>query len=289
MHQRHLLGLGLVTPALSVLVVFMLVPILVVVAISFTDWNGISKAITFVGLANFVELMTSETFARVVLNTFAYVALTLPLTLVAGLGAALLVERPRASSTALRIAFTLPFVVSIAVVAVVWTWILNPQFGILNHILESLGAEPQSWLSQSDRAMLAIAVPAVWRQFGYYMLIFLSGLKGIDVTLHEAAKLDGAGTLTRTLRITLPLLSPQLFFALVLGVLDSFQVFAQVDLMTRGGPLGSTNVAIYYMYQQGFEFFRMGVASAVAVLLLVFLALMTFLQVRFLGTRVFYR
>jgi ABC-type sugar transport system permease subunit len=278
-----------VFPAISVLVGFVLLPGALAFIVSFSNWNGISPTIEFVGLSNYVDLLTDDAFGKVVVNTFTYVAMTMPVVLVLGFLSALLVERAGRFTALLRVSFTVPFVVSIAVVSVIWRWILDPNFGILNFVLSSAGIEVQDWLNQPSRAMLVIVVPSIWRQFGYYMLILLAGLKSIDRSVYEAANLDGAGPVRKTVYITFPLLSPQFFFALVLAVLDTFQVFAQVDLMTRGGPLNSTNVAVYYMYQQGFEFFNMGPASAVAFLLMGFLAVVTLAQVKTLGSRVFYQ
>jgi ABC-type sugar transport system permease subunit len=277
------------TPALGIMGIFVLLPAASLLVLSFTSWNGLTRDAAWVGWRNYGIIAGDAAFVRALANTGVYVGVTLPLVLVGGLSAALLVERAGKLSSGLRLVFTVPFVVSIAVVAVVWTWILDPNFGILNLGLERVGLGRQRWLQQPDRAMLAIVLPSVWRQFGYYMLILLAGLKSIDPTYHEAAKIDGAGYWARLRLVTLPLLTPQLFFALVICAIDSFQVFAQVDLMTRGGPVNSTSVATYYMYQQGFQFFQMGIASAVAVVLTLMLGALTYAQLRWIGRRVFYQ
>jgi ABC-type sugar transport system permease subunit len=257
--------------------------------LSFTDWNGISPNVALVGIRNYVTAIHDPLFLQSLVNTLVYVGATLPMVLVAGLGAALLVEHGGPLSGLLRVAFTIPFVVSIVVVAVVWSWIFDPHFGVLNFVLERFGVRGQDWLDEPRWAMLIIILPSVWRQFGYYMLILLAGLKNIDRSYREAAEMDGARYWSRLLRVTLPLLGPQLFFSLVICAIDSFQVFAQVDLMTQGGPVGSTTVAIYYMYQQGFQYFQMGIASAVAVMLVVGVGALTYAQVRWVGRPVYYR
>ncbi len=276
-------------PAIVLLGVFVFYPTLSALGTSLTNWNGISSTSVFIGLKNYLTAIESPEVLQAVGNTGLYALLTLPSSLALAFFAALAVERQSLSSTVLRLAFAIPFVISIPVVAVVWVWIFDPNFGLLNYALGLLGLSPQHWLTHSGGAMLAVAIPSVWRQFGYFMLILLAGMKNIDGSLHEAAQLDGAGYWQRALGVTLPLLGPQLFFCLLLGVIDSFQVFAQVDLMTAGGPLHSTNVIVYELYTQGFTYFHIGYACAIAILLMLVLAAATWAQQRWLGSKVFYQ
>lgn len=275
-------------PALLLLGIFVLLPAGAVILLSFTNWNGIATVIEVTGLRNYLNLLRDPIFLKAVGNTLVYTVGTLPLVLVVGLGAALLVEQQTRISGILRSIFMAPFVVSIAVVAVIWVWLLEPNFGILNFVLKSAGLGAQQWVQSPSMAMPVLIAVSVWRQFGYFMLIFLAGLKSIDRSYYEAAAIDGAGYWRTRFYITFPLLGPQLFFALIIGAIDSFQVFALVDLITHGGPLNNTNVVVYYMYQQGFQFFNMGLASAIAVALILWIALLTLLQIRFVGRRVFY-
>ncbi|OLT12061.1 hypothetical protein BJF78_25195 [Pseudonocardia sp. CNS-139] len=267
----------------------MLYPVVSATWTSLTDWNGISDHYDVVGLQNYLDLVRDPDVLRATANTCLYVVLTLPASLVLAFGAALLVERASVVSTVLRLAFAVPFVVSIPVVSVVWVWLFDPHFGLVNYGLDVAGLGPQNWLGEPSTAMAAVAVPSIWRQFGYFMLILLAGIKGIDPAYHEAARIDGASYRQRALRITLPLLGPQLFFCLVLGVVDAFQVFAQVDLMTQGGPLGSTDVVVYELYQQAFTYFHIGYACAMAVALMLVLGLATYAQQRWIGDRLAYR
>jgi ABC-type sugar transport system permease subunit len=276
-------------PAVLLLAVFVFYPALNAAWTSLTNWNGISDGYDFIGLANYVDLVLDPQVLAAVGNTLLYTALTLPASLVLAFAAALLVERKSLGSTTLRLAFAVPFVISIPVVSVVWLWIFDTNFGLINYFLDSAGLPTQNWLGEASTAMLGIAVPSVWRQFGYFMLILLAGMKSIDPAYHEAAKLDGAGPLQRAVRITLPLLGPQLFFCLVLGIIDSFQVFAQVDLMTQGGPIGATNVIVYELYKQGFSYFHVGYACALAIVLMLVLGAITYAQQRWVGSRVFYQ
>lgn len=279
----------MVAPALLILIMFVLLPASVIVLLSLTDWNGIAPVLEWRGWRNYRLLLADPAFTRALVNTLIYTTTTLPLVLLLGFLAALLVEKGDRVSALLRTLFLAPFVVSIAVVAIIWNWLLEPNFGILNYFLTSAGLERQQWLREANFALAALIIVSLWRQFGYYMMIFLAGLKSIDRSYYEAAEIDGAGYWTIRWRITAPLLGPQLFFALIVGAIDSFQVFALVDLMTRGGPLNSTTVIVYYMYQQGFQFFNFGVASAVAVVLVIWVASLTLLQIRLLGRRVFYQ
>jgi sn-glycerol 3-phosphate transport system permease protein len=287
LRSHRWLPLVFLAPSMILLAAFVFYPTIDAAWTSLTNWNGIAKHSRFVGLRNYVELFSDDTARSSLWNTCWYVALTLPASLVLAFGAALLIERSGVMSTVLRLAFTVPFVVSIPVVSVVWVWLLDPNFGIVNYGLSAIGLGKQDWLGQSSSAMVAIAIPSVWRQFGYFMLILLAGIKGIDRAYHEAAIVDGASYWRRARVITLPLLGPQLFFCLVLGVIDSFQVFAQVDLMTQGGPLNSTNVVVYELYQQGFTYFHVGYACAMAVMLMIGLGAVTYAQQRWIGTKVF--
>jgi sn-glycerol 3-phosphate transport system permease protein len=287
--SRRWLPVIYLAPSMILLGLFVFYPTVDAAWTSLTNWNGISSYSSFVGLQNYVNLYHDSVARQALWNTCWYTALTLPVSIALAFGVALLALRSGWVSRVLRLAFTVPFVVSIPVVSVVWVWILDPNFGILNYGFNLVGLGKQQWLDQTSMAMVGIAIPSVWRQAGFFMLILLAGLKGIDPSYLEAAMLDGAGFWTRTFRLVLPLLSPQLFFCLIFGVIDSFQVFAQVDMMTQGGPLNSTNVLVYDLYQEGFSYFHVGYACAMAVVLMLGLGAVTFIQQRWIGSRVFYQ
>jgi ABC-type sugar transport system permease subunit len=289
LRSQTLIPLVFLAPAIILLAVFVFYPLASAIFTSLTDWNGISRTFDFVGIANYLQLFGDSDILRAAGATLLYTALTLPPSLVLAFAAALLVARPSRSSTVLRVSMAIPFVVSIAVVSAVWMWILEPHFGLLNYLASLVGLPEQNWLGDPAWAMFAVAIPSVWRQFGYFMLILLAGIHNIDPALQEAARLDGASSAQRAWHVTLPLLGPQLFFCLVLGVIDSFQVFAQVDIMTSGGPQNATSVIVYELYQQSFEFFHTGYASAIAIVLLLVIGVVTFVQQRWLGSKVFYQ
>lgn len=286
---QRLIPLVFLAPALILLGVFVFYPLVSAVFTSLTDWNGISRDFDFIGPGNYLRLFADADVLRAAGATLLYTALTLPPSLVLAFGTALLVARPSRSSTVLRVAVAVPFVVSIAVVSTVWMWILEPNFGLLNYLASVLGLPEQNWLAEPAWAMFAVAIPSVWRQFGYFMLILLAGIQSIDPAVQEAAVLDGASSAQRAWHVTLPLLGPQLFFCLVLGVIDSFQVFAQVDIMTSGGPQNATSVIVYELYRQSFEYFHTGYASAIAIVLMLVIGIVTFIQQRWLGSKVFYQ
>jgi sn-glycerol 3-phosphate transport system permease protein len=286
--SRRWLPAVFLAPSMILLGCFVFYPTADAAWTSLTNWNGISSYSSFVGLSNYVSLYHDPVARQALWNTCWYTLLTLPVSIALAFGVALLALRTGWVSRVLRLAFTVPFVVSIPVVSVIWVWILDPNFGILNYAFTLAGLGRQQWLDQTNMAMVAIAVPSVWRQAGFFMLILLAGLKGIDSSYLEAAALDGAGYWTRTLKIVLPMVSPQVFFCLVFGVIDSFQVFAQVDMMTQGGPLNSTNVLVYDLYEEGFSYFHVGYACAIAVVLMLGLGVVTFIQQRWVGRRVFY-
>jgi sn-glycerol 3-phosphate transport system permease protein len=286
--RRWLLPVIFLAPSMILLGCFVFYPTADAAWTSLTNWNGISSSSSFVGLSNYINLYHDPVARQALWNTCWYTLLTLPVSIALAFGVALLALRSGWVSRVLRLAFTVPFVVSIPVVSVIWVWILDPNFGILNYAFTLVGLGRQQWLDQSSMAMVAIAIPSVWRQAGFFMLILLAGLKGIDASYLEAAALDGAGFWTRTFKIVLPMVSPQLFFCLIFGVIDSFQVFAQVDMMTQGGPLNSTNVLVYDLYEEGFSYFHVGYACAMAVVLMLGLGLVTFIQRRWIGSKVFY-
>jgi sn-glycerol 3-phosphate transport system permease protein len=286
--SRRWLPVVFLAPSMVLLGCFVFYPTVDAAWTSLTNWNGISGSSSFVGLSNYINLYHDPVAWQALWNTCWYTLLTLPVSIALAFGVALLALRSGWVSRVLRLAFTVPFVVSIPVVSVVWVWILDPDFGILNYAFTLAGLGRQQWLDQPGMAMVAIAIPSVWRQAGFFMLILLAGLKGIDQSYLEAAALDGAGFWARTFKIVLPMVGPQLFFCLVFGVIDSFQVFAQVDMMTQGGPLNSTNVLVYDLYEEGFSYFHVGYACAMAVVLMLGLGLVTFIQRRWIGSKVFY-
>jgi len=269
------------------LAVFSFGPLAFTVYLAFHEWSLVAEARPFVGLANFRELAGDPLFWRTLRNTAVYTTYV-PITMALALGLALLLNRRRGGERLLRTVVFLPFVTSAVAIAIVWQWMFNPDFGLANYLLGVVGISPLDWLGSARTALLAIILVTVWTQVGYQMVIFLAGLQGIPQTYYDAALVDGASPWQRFRHVTLPLLRPVVLFVLVTGIIAGFQVFTLVYMMTEGGPLHSTDVIVYRIYQTAWEFLRFGSASAMALVLFGVLLVVTVVQFRLLGKRVDY-
>ncbi len=274
-------------PSLLGFVIFLVVPMVASLGISFYDWELLSPP-QFVGLKNFGALFTDVIFRDVVVNTAYYTFGLVPLNLVVSLGLAVWLNTRLRGLMWYRAAFFLPVITVTVAVALIWRWMYEPRAGIINTGLRAIGLPGPAWLGDPHWAMAAIIIMSVWKGFGYNMVLFLAGLQGIPITIYEAAMLDGANAWQRFWKITLPLLSPMVFLAVVLTVISSFQVFDQAYVMTNGGPANATNTIVLYIYQNGFQYFRMGYASAIAWVLFGVIFLFTLAQMRLQGSWVQY-
>ncbi len=234
----------------------------------------------WVGLNNYQRLLFSDDlFHKVLFNTAYYTLGSVPLAIIVGLLLAVLVNVPLRGITLFRTAYFMPVVSSVVAVSLLWQWLYNSDFGLINEALRALGLRnPPIWLSDPNWAMPALIIMSIWRQAGYNMVLFLAGLQGIPQHLYEAAEIDGANAWHRFWRITLPLLTPTTFFVLVISIIGSFQVFDQALILTNGGPANATNTVVMYIYQQGFQYFRMGYASAIAWILFIIIFALTVVQ-----------
>lgn len=228
-----------------------------------------------------MKLFSDSEFLRAITNTLFYTVVTLTVQLALGLLLAVLLYKKSKAVPIFRTALYLPNVMSMVCVSMVWLWLYNPNFGIFNRLLETIGIAPQKWLINPSQAMLCIILVGIWKNCGYSMVIFLGGLTGIPESLYEAAQLDGAGPIRRFLNITWPMLRPTTFFLVVTGIVNSFAVFEQVNILTSGGPLNRTTTVVHQIYRRGFLEFKMGYASAMAVLLLAFSLIVTMLVFKF--------
>jgi ABC-type sugar transport system permease subunit len=274
-------------PAALHLAVFSAGPILFAAWLSFHGWSLVDPVRPFVGLANFAALGADPLVGNSLRNTLVY-ALYVPVTMALALAAALALNRPGRLVRWVRTAFFLPYVSSVVAIAVLWQWMLNPDFGLLNGALGAVGIAPVDWLGDPRTALLSVMLLSVWVQLGYQVTVFLAGLQAIPQTYLDAARVDGAGPWRRFWRITFPLLRPVVLFVLVTGVIGSFQVFTYIYVLTDGGPLYATDVVVYRIYQAAWEFLQFGYASALALLLFALLLALTWLQFRLLGRRVEY-
>lgn len=274
-------------PALGGILVFILGPVVAAIALSFTKWDLLTPA-KFIGLSNYQELIQDPMFRKVMLNTFVFTGASVPLSLILSLGLALALNQKIKGIVIFRTIYFLPVVSSMVAVSLVWRWLYNPNYGLLNYFLNLLHLPSINWLFSTTWAMPAVILMSVWKALGYNMVIFLAGLQGIPQMYYESAKIDGAGKFQAFKNITLPLLSPTTFFVLVISIISSFQVFDQIFVMTSGGPAHATEVIIYYIYHNAFQIFRMGYASALAFCLFIIIFALTLLQIRLSKRWVFY-
>lgn len=278
----------LAAPALAVILVFFFLPVCAALVLSLTDFDLYAlaslKNLRFVGLDNYLQLLRTPLFWKALVNTFIFVVVGVPLSIAASLGAALLINSKLAWFKPLfRTVFFAPVVTSMVAVAVIWRYLYHTRYGFFNYLLDSVGISPLDWLGDPHLAMPAIILFAVWKNFGYNMIIFLAALQTIPNDLYEAAELDGARRLAMLRHITLPALAPTMFMVSLLTMTGYFQLFAEPYVMTQGGPLQSTVSVLYFMYEQGFKWWNLGRATAVAFVLFVLMFGVTLLQLRFAG------
>ncbi len=268
-------------PSLAGLLIFMVGPILASLGLSFSSWDPLLPSkFNFVGLDNFINIFTDEQFWAALTHTFAYLVGYIPLVLATGLGAALLLNRRLKGQALFRAAFFTPVISAWVAVALLWTWIFNPQYGLINFILGLVGIQGPTWLFDPNWAMPAIILTSVWKDTGYLMAMFLNGLQNIPDEYYEAANIDGASPWARFRYITVPMLSPTTFFALIISLISSFQVFDQVWIMTAGGPAGATTTLVQQIVNNAFHYGNMGYAAGLSWVLFVLVFIATVIQSR---------
>jgi len=286
--RQNLEGWLFIAPVVVGVLAFYFVPILVSLYASFTNWDGLTPA-KWVGLFNYERLFTRDQFfRRTLLNTLYYVAAHIPLTLGLALCLALLCNRKMRGVTWFRTLYFMPVITNVVAISLVWSFFFAPRAGPLNWFISLFGADGPAWLNDTRWAMPAIIIVSVWHGVGYPMVILLAALQGIPEMYYEAAKVDGARTWARFRHVTLPLLTPALFFLTITQFISSFQVFGIVYVMTRGGPARATDVYIHYLYENAFQNSRMGYASAMAWILFILIATITLVQWKLQKRWVFY-
>ncbi len=283
-------GWAFAGPALFMLGLFFFVPVALAFALSLTDFDLYALAdlgnLRFVGVGNYAELFGTPLFWKALANTFYFVIVGVPLSIGLSLGAALLLNRGlRRLSGLFRTALFAPVVTTLVAVAVIWRYLLHTRYGMINYGLAQLGIEPIDWLGDPGWSMPAIILLAVWKNFGYNMVILLAGLQTIPADLYEAATIDGASAWQRFRHVTIPSLAPMLLLVSILTMAGYFQLFAEPYVMTQGGPVESTVSVLYFMYEQGFKWWNLGVASAVAFILFVIMFVITMIQFRIAKAR----
>jgi len=275
-------------PSLALLILFTFYPIARSVYLSLFLTNPLGVPRVFVGLQHYVNALQS-TFLQSLGVTVLFVLYTVPVGLLLGLALALLAYQPLKGTRIFQLIFSSPLAISAAIGSTIWVMLLNPVSGVVNYLLGLVGIPPVHWLTDPRWALLAVGMVSIWLRLGFNFVLLLSGLQNVPEELHEAAVVDGAGFWAKTWYITLPLLSPTLFFAAVVGVIHAFQAFAEIEIMTGGGPSDATNTVVYRIYQVAFRQYEFGAASAQAILLFLVMVALTYLQFRLGERRVHYQ
>jgi multiple sugar transport system permease protein len=269
-------------PFMVVYIIFIIYPVIQAAYMSFFKWDLLAPHLNkFIGLRNYTSMFSDSIFWTSFSNTLEFVLLSTPLIVGVGLLLALLLNRSDKIAAFFRTVYFAPYVFSVAVLTLIWGFLLNPQSGILAEFLSLFNIEPISWLTNPQLAMPAIVITTLWWTMGFNMVLFLAGLQDIDGSLYEAAELDGAGTWAQFRHITIPGLQRTILLVVILQVIASFQIFGQVYIMTRGGPGGTTRVLIQYIYESGFRDFQLGYAAAMSLVLFIVMLLVSYLQFRF--------
>lgn len=258
-------------------VLFMLIPIVMALVFSFTNYDVISR-MDFIGLENYIDLFTDDQFLISLRNTLWYCLLTVPTGVVFSLLLAVLFNRQIRGIAIFRTLVFIPVITSMVAVSLVWSMLYEDNSGLLNVLLGYLGLGPVHWLTDTNLAMISIAIMSVWKGLGYNMTIFLAGLQGVPAELYEAATIDGANSVQKFFKITVPMIGPTSYFVTLMSLIGSLQVFDQVWVMTAGGPVDATKTVAMYLYQYGFQFYKMGYACAAAYVLFILVFLVSLIQ-----------
>ena len=272
-NNQQFAGWVFIAPALAGTFIFIIIPVICSFGLSFTKWDLLNP-IEFVGLDNYIGIFTEPLFYKILINTIVFAVSTSVFGVIIPLVLAAILNSKIRGSEFYKTAYFLPFITPMIVIGVIWEWIFDPNIGLLNKFLHL----HINWLYDPHFAMPALILVSVWKLTGYNMVIFLSALSGISQSMFEAAKIDGADSFQTFKNVTIPLLSPTIFFVVIITAISSFQIFDLIYLMTQGGPLDSTNVLVYAIYKNAFEYFNIGKASAIADGLFVIILVLTLAQ-----------
>ncbi|MCL4250489.1 MAG: sugar ABC transporter permease [Anaerolineae bacterium] len=277
-------------PTLIGSAVFIVGPMFAALGLSVVQWNLLTPP-QFAGLANYQKLLSDTRIDDIYLTTFKIALATMAIKLLLGLVLAVLLDQKlhRWLSGFFRLSFFFPYVVSVTAVALMWSFLMNKDLGLVNYLLGQIGIERIPWLNSSAWSPVAVVITDVWKELGFYVIVFLGGLQSIPSEFYDAAQVDGANRWQIFSRVTLPLLSPTILFLSVIGMIGSVQIFAQPQILTDGGPGDATRTIVMYIYEQGFRFFDMGYASTIALSLFVVIFILTLLQFRLSRRWVFYQ
>lgn len=295
-HTRHhrlaeiVTAWGLAGPALVLLLVLCFLPAMAIFVIALTDWQLGASTIAFVGLENFFEVFSDSGFRTSLLNTFGYVLIVVPGTVGLGLTVAMLIESGKSLRAFYRAIHFLPFMATLSAMAIVWEALLHPSIGLVNQALVAFGLPTENWLRDEKTVLPVLAVIGIWQNLGFAMVLFLAGLKSIPQDLYDAADVDGADLwLDRLRTVTLPMLGPVTMFVVIVVALRAFETFDTVQILTQGGPGHASELLLYTLYRESFEYLRTGYGAAVAVVFLLIVVVLTLVQSRIMDKRMHYQ
>ncbi|CAG7618054.1 carbohydrate ABC transporter permease [Paenibacillus allorhizosphaerae] len=278
----------MIFPAMTGIILFVIYPVLYLIYLSFYKYNLLNKDKSkFVGFDNFVEVLSRDDFYKALGNTVIYTVGVVVLTMLLSLVIAVWLNKKTRMNAFVQAGIFTPHIVSIVSISLVWLWLMEPNHGLLNYVLKTFGLPPSQWLQSSKTALMSVIIVAVWQNIGYFTLIIVAALQSIPPSIYEAAALDNASRSKVFWKITIPLISPQLFFILVIMTIGSFKVFDTVQVMTGGGPNDATKTIVYYIY--GFRTTNIGYSAATGVVLMAIIGLLTFVYFRLLARKVHYQ
>lgn len=279
----------LIAPAMIAFLIFSIKPIFSMIQLSFYDWNMISPVKTFIGLQNYQKLLNDGDFMQTLINTVIFTVFASLGDVVLGLLIASYLKRNSWISSLMQSVIFTPYIISLASVALLWMWIMNPDFGLLNAVFKVFGLPGINWLGTTKYAMISIIIISIWKNVGYDTLILIAAMQSVPKGLYEAAALDRTNWWRRFTKITLPMISPSVFFLIIIEVIGSFNVFETIQILTRGGPQNSTNTIVFSLYQYGFKFYKIGYASTIGVVLLLIISAFTIIYFLLLSRKVHYQ
>ncbi len=278
----------MITPAIIILGIFVIYPILYMIYLSFFEWDLMQEK-KFIGIKNFINLFKDESFWQVFINSFKYVFLTVVLSIIISIMLALYLKNDTKVNRFLQSVSFFPYIVSLVSISFIWMWLMDSDYGLLNYFLQLIGLNGIEWLDNPKYALNSLVLIAIWKSIGYNTIIIISAMKAIPSYLHEAASLDKSSKFTTFFKITLPMISPTLFFLILMNIIGSFKVFEPVNLITQGGPINSTNTFVNMIYENGFRYYKIGYASSIGVILMIILGICTLLYFKNLDKKVHYR
>lgn len=267
-----------IAPALILIITFTILPVCYAAYNSLFKWDIVLDVKTFVGVSNFKSILTNTDFYLILKNTLIYTIFSVFFGLIFSVLLGVFLNDNRKSSDIVQSIIFTPQIISFVSISILWMWLLDPQMGIVNYVLESVGLEPKLWMMSPETSLLSILMVSIWKGIGYSTLMVVAGLQGIPQSIYEASKLDRASKFTTLIKITIPLLSPTLFFMFITSIIGSFCAFDVVNLMTQGGPNNSSNLLVHWIWQEGFQYLRVGEAMAASILLFVIVSIISLIN-----------